>query len=91
MDHLKKSFSRTGAKIWNSIPNSGRVLPKYKFKNTPKSWPLNILIQEDTYVGVRTLIDILRKYYIFGLISFTPYFIYLFSNICILCLVNLIC
>ena len=84
MDHLKKSFSRTGAKIWNSIPNSGRVLPK-------KSWPLNILIQEDTYVGVRTLIDILRKYYIFGLISFTPYFIYLFSNICILCLVNLIC
>ena len=59
MDHLKKSFSRTGAKIWNSIPNSGRVLPKYKFKNTPKSWPLNILIQEDTYVGVHTLIDIL--------------------------------
>ena len=59
---MKKSFSRTGAKIWNSIPNSDRALPKYKFKNTPQSWQLDILIQADTHVGVRALIDILSKY-----------------------------
>ena len=59
---MKKSFSRTGAKIWKSIPNSGRAPPKYKFKNTPQSWQLDILKQEDTYVGVCTLIDILSKY-----------------------------
>ena len=26
-DHMKNSFSRIGAKIWNSIPNSDRALP----------------------------------------------------------------
>ena len=36
------------------------------------------------------LIDIFSKYWIFSLISFIPCFIYLFWNICILCLVNLI-
>ena len=59
---MKNSFSRTGAKIWNSIPDSDRALPKYKFKNTPHSLLLEILIQEDTYVGLRTLIDIFSKY-----------------------------
>ena len=48
-----------------SIPDSDRALPKYKFKNTLQSRLLDILIQEDTYVGVRTLIDIFRKYYFF--------------------------
>ena len=51
-DHMKNSFS-TGANIWNSIPDSDRALPKYKFKNTPQSRLLDILIQEDTYVGAR--------------------------------------
>ena len=32
-DHLKNSFSNIGAKIWNSISHSDRVLPKYKFKD----------------------------------------------------------
>ena len=48
----KNSFSRIGANIWNSqlnsIPDSDRVLPKYKFKKTPQSRLLDILIQEDT-------------------------------------------
>ena len=35
----------------NGIPDSDRALPKYKFKNTPQSRLLDILIQEDTYVG----------------------------------------
>ena len=60
---MKNSLSRTGAKIWNSIPDSDRALPKYKFiKNTLQHRLLDILIQEDTYVGVRTLIDIFSKY-----------------------------
>ena len=54
-DQVKNSFSRIGAKIWNSILDSDRVLPKYKFKNTLQSRLLDILIQEDTNVGLRTL------------------------------------
>ena len=64
-DHMKNSFSRIGAKIWNCIPDSNRALPKYKFKNTLQSRLLDILLLEDTYVGVRTLIDIFSKYYFF--------------------------
>ena len=59
---MKNSFSRIGAKMWNSIPGSDRALPKYKFKNTLQSRLLDILIQEDTYVSVRTLFDIFSKY-----------------------------
>ena len=53
-DHMKNSFSRIGAKIWNSIPDSDGALPKYKFKDTLQSRLLDILIEEDNYVGVRT-------------------------------------
>ena len=54
---MKNSFSRIGAKICNSIPDSERALAKYKFKNTLQSRLLDrILIQEDTYVGVRALL-----------------------------------
>ena len=61
-DHMKNSFSRIGAKIWNSIPGSDHALLKYKFKDTLQSRLLDILIQEDTYVGVRTLVHIFSKY-----------------------------
>ena len=64
---MKNSFSRIGAKIWNCIPDNNRALPKDKFKNTLQSRLLDILILEDTYVGVRTLIDIFSKYYFFYL------------------------
>ena len=56
---MKNSFSRIGAKKWNSIPDSYHALLKYKFKNTLQSQLLDILLKEDTYVGVLTLIDIL--------------------------------
>ena len=42
--------------LLNGIPDSDRVLPKYKFKNTLQSRLLDILIQEDTNVGLRTLL-----------------------------------
>ena len=51
---MKNSFSRIGAKKWNSIPGSDRAPPKYKYTG--------YLIREDTYVGVRTLFDIFSKY-----------------------------
>ena len=41
---MKNSFSRIGVKISNSIPDSDRALPKYKFKNTLHSRLLDILI-----------------------------------------------
>ena len=56
---MKNSFSRIGAKIWNCIPDSDRVLPKHKFKNSIQSRLLDILIQEDTNVGLRTLLTYL--------------------------------
>ena len=58
-DQEKNSFSRIGAKIWNSIPDSDRVLPKYQFKNSIQSRLLDILVQEDTNVGLRTLLTYL--------------------------------
>ena len=61
-----------------SIPDRDRALPKYKFKNTLQSRLLDILIQEDTYVGVRALIDIFVNIIFFSLISLIPCFIYLF-------------
>ena len=64
---MKNYFSRTGAKIRNCILDSNRSLPKYKFENTLQSRLLDTLILEDTYVGVRTLIDIFSKYFFFSL------------------------
>ena len=89
MDHKKNSFSRSGAKIWNSIPNSDHALPEYIFKNTLQSLLLDILIHEDTYVDLRTLINIFSKYKInFSLISFKHCFMLPILNVCTHCLVN---
>ena len=63
---MKNSFLSIGEKIWNSIPDSDPALPKYKFKNILQSRLLDILIQEDTYVGVHTLVEIFSKYYFFS-------------------------
>ena len=76
-------FLRIGAKIWNSIPDSDRVLPKYKLKNTLQSRLLDILIQEDTNVGLRTLlaylvnIELSVEFHSY-LVSFTYFEIYVF-------------
>ena len=57
---MKSSFSRIGAKIWNSFPDSDRALPKYKFKDTLRRRLKDTFIQEDTYVGVCTLVHIFQ-------------------------------
>ena len=59
---MKNSLLSIGAKIWNSIPDSDRALLKYNFKNILQSRLLDILIQEDTCVGVHTLVEIFSKY-----------------------------
>ena len=50
-NHLKDSFSIFGARIWNSIPQSIRILPKHKFKVPLHQLLLRILEMEDTYVA----------------------------------------
>ena len=46
-NQLKHSFSIFGARIWNSIPQSIRILPKYKFKVSLHQLFLRILELED--------------------------------------------
>ena len=53
-NHLKYSFSRIGARIWNSIPLSIRVHPKLKFKASSHQLLLYILELEDTYIDTPT-------------------------------------
>ena len=60
-NQLKHSFSRFGARIWNSIPQSIRLLPKHKFKASLHQLLLHILELEDTYVDTPTLIHKLNK------------------------------
>ena len=52
-----KSFSRQGAKTWNSIPQELRKLSKYIFKKNIQNQLLQVLKEEDNYVGIPTLIN----------------------------------
>ena len=57
----KYSFSRFGARIWNSIPQRIRILPKHKCKVSLHQFRLHILELEDTYVDTPTLMNKLSK------------------------------
>ena len=54
----KNSFSRTGTKIWNSIPLHLRKLPKFSFKKTLHTKLLQILSAEDNYVELSIIISV---------------------------------
>ena len=60
-NQLKYSFSRFGAGIWNSIPQSIRVLPKHKFKTSLHQLVLRFLKLENTYVDTPTLVNEISK------------------------------
>ena len=60
-NHLLKSFSRLGAKIWNSIPQELRKVPKFVFKATLQNRLLEVLMEEDDYVGIPFLIKKISK------------------------------
>ena len=51
--NLLKSFSSLGAKIWNSIPQELRKVPKVVFKANLQNRLLEALMKEDDYVGIR--------------------------------------
>ena len=60
-DHLRNSFSRLGAKIWNNIFESIRLLSKNIFKKKMNKEHLYLLTLEDTYVSVETVMTKLFK------------------------------
>ena len=60
-NQLKNDFSIFGARIWNSIPQSIRILPKHKFKVSLHQLFLRILELEDTHVDTPTLVNKLSK------------------------------
>ena len=49
-DKIKKSFSRIGAKIWNSLPENLQTVSKFKFKQEIQKSLISILEKEDDYV-----------------------------------------
>ena len=62
-NHLLKSFSRLGAKIWNSIPQELRKVPKFVFKANLQNRLLEVLMEEDDYVGIPFLIKKFQNNY----------------------------
>ena len=61
LNHHKNSFSIVGAKIWNSIPESYRRLPKHIFKKKMQALLFVTLETLDSYADTSTLISEIRK------------------------------
>ena len=57
----KKSFTRIGVSIWNSIPLSVKTLNVSNFRKKIKSLLLNVLGNEDNYLNVNFLIEYFVK------------------------------
>ena len=51
-EKMKKSFTRIGVSIWNSIPLSVKTLNICNFRKKIKSLLLNVLGNEDNYLSV---------------------------------------
>ena len=56
-------LSRLGAKMWNNIPQELRKLPKLAFKANLQNRLLDVLMEEDDYVGIPFLIKKIKKNY----------------------------
>ena len=61
LNHHKNSFASVGAKIWNSIPENLRKLPKHTFKIKIKNLLFFNLEKQDSYADVDTLIGEIGK------------------------------
>ena len=59
-EKMKKSFTRIGVSIWNSIPLSVKTLNISNFHKKIKSLLLNVLGNEDNYLTV----NYLREYFV---------------------------
>ena len=55
-EKMKKSFTRIGVSIWNSIPLSLKSLSKSAYQNNIKKLLLDVLNCEDDYIEVSKLI-----------------------------------
>ena len=55
-EKMKKSFTRIGVSIWNSIPKSLKSLNKSEYQNKIKKLLLDVLNCEDDYIEVSKLI-----------------------------------
>ena len=60
-EKIKKSFTRIGVSIWNSIPLSVKTLNVSNFRKKIKSLLLNVLGNEDNYLNVNCLIEYFVK------------------------------
>ena len=65
LNHHKNFFSIVGAKIWNSIPESYRKLPKHIFKKKIQALLIVTLETLDSYADISTLISKIKR----GIIS----------------------
>ena len=61
LNHHKNSFSIVGAKIWNSISESYRRLPKHIFKKKIKTLLFETLESLDSYADTSTIISEIKK------------------------------
>ena len=61
LNRHKNSFSIIGAKIWNSIPESYRRLPKHIFKKKIQALLFVTLETLDSYADTRFLISEIKK------------------------------
>ena len=61
LTHQIKSFSRRGVMTWNSIPQDLRKLSKSPFTNKMRHYLLQILEQEEDYVGIPTILSHFQK------------------------------
>ena len=60
-EKMKKSFTRIGVSIWNSIPLSVKTLNVSNFRKKIKSLLLNVLGNEDNYLNVNYFIEYFVK------------------------------
>ena len=63
LNHHKNSFSIVGAKIWNSIPESYRRLPKHIFKKKIQALLIIVTLETlDSYADISTLISEIKRH-----------------------------
>jgi hypothetical protein len=61
LNKLNNSFSRTGPRIWNSIPCDLRNFPMNKFKKTLHKVIVSIFTNEEDYVDIAMLTNRLKN------------------------------
>ena len=69
LNHYKNSFSIMGAKLWNSIPDVKRQLPKYRFKKKITESLFQIFLKQDSYPDIDRLINEMKRILNFSFVN----------------------